>query len=94
VEALPPATTFLNYPKQGPSLGAHLGPNLLGEYLTVVELVKTNQGMRVGLAYGIIMVNGESLDPAGLPFEAQQALNRAALAQLQAFKTPGIQKVR
>lgn len=94
VEALPPATTFLNYPRAGLPLGKHVGPNALGEYLTVVDVIKTATGTRNGLAYGIITVNGETLDPDGLPFEAQQALNQAALAQLQAFRTPGITKVK
>lgn len=94
VEALPPATTYLNYPNQGPPLGSHLGPNSLGEYLTVVELVKAQTGMRAGLAYGIVTVNGKSLDPDGLPVLAQQAINQAAMAQLQPFRTPGIKKAR
>lgn len=98
-EALPPATTWLMYGgDQRRMVGKHLGPNALGEYLTVVEAEwNGNAGFgttRVGLAYGIYTVGGVSLDPDGLPVEAQQALNRAALASLQPFRTPGITKVR
>lgn len=37
VATLPEATMFLNYPSQGPAIGSYLGPNDLGEYLTVVS---------------------------------------------------------
>lgn len=37
VPELPPPSAFLNYPRQGPPVGAYLGPNTMGEYLTVVS---------------------------------------------------------
>lgn len=37
VPELPPPSAFLNYPRQGPPVGAYLGPNIMGEYLTVVS---------------------------------------------------------
>lgn len=70
VDQLPPASTFLNYPRQGPDIGKYLGPNLDGEYFTVVSR-DPGQGpsgtTRVGLAYGCYMINGESTDPDGFP---------------------------
>jgi hypothetical protein len=48
----PPAVRWLNYPSIGPDVGTVLGPNQMGEYLTVVE----HDGARVGLAYGVIQL--------------------------------------
>ena len=54
----PPAVQFLNYPHTGPEVGTVLGPNQMGEYLTVVSKKRVihKPGARVGLAYGIVQI--------------------------------------
>lgn len=53
----PKATTFLNYkgPVTSNNIGMVMGPNTMGERLTVVEAVcdPDTDRTRVGLAYGI-----------------------------------------
>lgn len=84
VEQLPEASTFLNYPRQGPPVGSYVGPNANGEYLTVVERIERAErihrdpmddapGIRVGLAFGVYLVNGEPTDPDGLPADVALA---------------------
>lgn len=51
--AWPPAVCWLNYPHNAPDIGTVLGPNTMGEYLTVVDV---SQAPRAGLAYGIVEV--------------------------------------
>lgn len=91
VEQLPPASTFLNYPRQGPPVGKYLGPNTSGEYFTVVSNEAGKEHMRgvshrIGLAYGCYTINGEPTDPEGLPPDV-------ALSKLRrdwsAMKQPG-----
>lgn len=60
----PPAVQWLNYPHTGPEVGTALGPNEMGEYLTVVSsegeagdpLSGRLARIRVGLAYGIVKI--------------------------------------
>lgn len=98
VEQLPPATTWLNYPGDCENLlGRYLGPNAMGEHLTVVVAecndasgefdLKPKPMTRVGLAYGCYTVNGEPTDPDGLP--PGVALSKLQ-ADWQSLKTPGI----
>lgn len=53
----PAATTWLNYSgdRTAEAVGKVMGPNLLGEYLTVVDAVydEATGKTRMGLAYGI-----------------------------------------
>lgn len=104
VEQLPPASSYLNYPRQGPPVGAYLGPNAVGEYVTVVsrEQIEANWsegpnvfiaplGYRVGVAFGIYSVGGEPTDPDGFPPEVQYEVWQAQVrSDWQALKTPGI----
>lgn len=69
VHTLPDATTFLNYPGLGPDIGSYLGPNDLGEYLTVVDNYVASDGARVGLAFGVYTVNGEPVGTTPIPPE-------------------------
>lgn len=85
VAELPEATYFLNYPKVGPPVGKYLGPNAMGEYMTVVDravlydIDKANEtterrGVRVGVAWGIYSVGGAATDPDGYPPEIEYAM--------------------
>lgn len=77
VDQLPPASTFLNYPRAGLPVGSYVGPTTMGEYLTVVsnetpglEVARPEPTQRcVGLAYGCYLVNGQPTDSDGLPPE-------------------------
>lgn len=99
VAKLPEPTTYLNYPN-GPAIGAYLGPNDLGEYLTVVSNDPREwshaglPGRRVGLRHGLYTIDGQATDPNGLPPEVLMASIRKQVAdmaaQFEPFKTPPI----
>lgn len=106
VTELPRATVHLNYPKAGPAVGSYLGPNDLGEYLTVVssEPIVWSTIMdaapphlpqrRVGLRHGLYTIGGQAIDPKGLPPEVLMASIRKQVAeqaaQYEPFRTPPI----
>lgn len=58
VDKLPPPSTWLNYGGPGPAIGSVVGPNTLGEYLTVVysERDPAASRTRVGLAFGVYII--------------------------------------
>jgi hypothetical protein len=67
VDQLPPPSTWLNYAgDQSAMTGRILGPNTLGEVLTVVSCAYDPQTdrSRVGLAFGVYIV---PVDVPGLP---------------------------
>lgn len=67
VDQLPPPSTWLNWiGDQNRIIGRVLGPNLLGELLTVVSCVYDPQTdrSRVGLAFGVYII---PVDVPGLP---------------------------
>lgn len=95
VDQLPPASSYLNYAKIGPPVGSYLGPNTMGEYVTVVSNKRVPYGEtirhRVGVAFGIYTVGGEATDPDGLPPEVAYEAELAKIrSDWQALKTPGI----
>jgi hypothetical protein len=53
VAKLPPASSYMNYPHQGPPVGKYLGPNTMGEYFTVVSR-EVDDGMTELIANGTV----------------------------------------
>lgn len=72
VDELPQPSAFLNYAgDQRGSIGQVMGPNTLGELLTVVscEYDETAQRSRVGLAFGVYV---RPFDLHGLPVSTER----------------------
>jgi hypothetical protein len=98
VTELPEATNYLNFCKLGPPVGKYLGPNTMGEYVTVVSNEPVPYGdetrHRIGVAFGIYTIGRQPTDPEGFPAEVALAILRADQEQwrprLRDTGTPGL----